>query len=208
MRAAAFEELSKLVLRARELAEADRQPYWTRNAVIHVRQSHLIDLLQKHPTLGVVDDSGLSGGRVRVVDPDGGAPLLLKPSGSVGRPSRTVVAGCIQPQLPGLHSRSDRLEDAVSRAVGSQQQLGTESTDNPERLLAYELIGETDMAFHLGRCRRVEFLGGVEDRVEGDLKKVWDSRDHHSSDGFDQEEGEDWIDHLYAPAEQQEQAGG
>ena len=223
-----YEALRQMILRARQLTEQDSQPWWTRNARIHVRQSHLIRLLRKHPSLEVVEDAGLSGGRIRIVNPEDDAPLLLKSRQSVTSPpaiaaietqsqqakpptalersanAQPRTAG-IQYQLPGLEAGIGR-PDAQSQAGTSEPQRVVEEADEPDRLLTYEVTGETDVAFSLGTSRRVRYVGGTEDQVEGDLQDVWDSRTQRVHEGFDQAESEDWTEYLNDPGEPRERA--
>ena len=64
------------------------------------------------------------------------------------------------------------------------------------------------MVFAEGMSRRVRYLGGTSDHLEGDLTEVWDSREQPDSESFDQAEGDDWTEYLQDPVEGLEQESG
>ena len=202
-----FEELSRLILQARRLTNEARQPCWTVNAEVHVRQSHLMHLLRDHPTLRLVEGAGARGGRIEIVGPDG-VPLLLKPAASIKQPDNSAVK-VGQQQLPGLGAGTEEVEQVRSQKSAGQPHLpGVGLADEPRRLLAYDVLGDTDVVFYEGWCRRVKYLGWVEDQADGDLRLVSRAGDRHEDATFDQQDGDDWIAHLRDPGDERERARG
>ena len=226
MREADFKELAKQLLYAREFTELDRRSCWTPNAATHVRLSHLIDLLQRHPSFDVVSGGGLAGGRIRIVDPSDGSVLLLKPRGAITHPwsvdeseqaSLALDRGSDLPgdplsqavaqlRLPGLDWDVVLPGVAASQAHDGSRHGGEAS--EPEPVLVYDVIDDDNVVFAEGMSRRVRYLGGTVDRLVGYLTDVWDSREQSSPGSFDQAEGDDWTEYLQDPVEGLEQESG
>lgn len=77
--------------------EQDHGWPWNRNTNIHYRQSAIRAALRRHPVLAVVEDRYADWGRIKVVDPEGGPPFLLKPRTSLLEPDSGI-----QQRLPGF----------------------------------------------------------------------------------------------------------
>ena len=107
-------------------------------------------------------------GRVKVVDPSGGPPLLLKPLVSLLGPSPADPDAGVQQNFFGSPAG--------------------------ELLIAYELSGEA-RALYEGKCRRVQRNGRTEFQIVGELRRVW-SDGEAKPVVFDQEEESDWMAYL------------
>lgn len=157
--------LDKTALSSTEFSQEHGCPL-THNARIHYRQSVIVALLRGHRLLGVVEDRYVEWGRVKVVDPEGGSPFLLKPRAALLEPDTDRG---VQQHLPGISAG--------------------------DALLAYELSGES-VTLYVGKYRQVRQRNGkVDYQIVGELRAVWTDRDTEPV-VFDQEEGNDWTAHL------------
>ncbi len=169
----ALAELIQRSLDENELASIDFiQEYGsprTRNSEIHDRQSIIRALLRRHPVLAVVEDEAAEGGQVKIIDPSGGSPLLLKPLTSLVGPSPANPDAGLQQDFFGIPAG--------------------------EPLIAYELSGKTK-ALYKGEYRRIQKNGRAEFQVVGELRRVW-SDGGAEPVVFDQDEDNDWMSYLY-----------
>ena len=143
---------------------------WTRNTKIHYRQSIIISLLRSHAVLDVVEDRYVAWGRVKIVDPSGSLPFLLKPRASLLYPPASTDAAA-QQQIPGI------------------------GPPDGEPLLAYELYGEI-CKLHEGICRQIRKNERIRYQIVGELRLVWTGGEADQVSRFDQEDDTDWTEYL------------
>jgi len=152
--------------------EQDHGYPWTHNTRIHYRQSTIIALLRGHEVLDVVEDLYVAWGRIKIVDPEGGPPLLLKPRASL----LDAVASndtATQPHIPGI------------------------GPPPGEPLLAYDLH-EKSFVLYEGSCRSIRRREKTHYQIVGELIPVWKEDDADHSGHFDQEGDTDWTGYLDA----------
>ena len=153
--------------------EQDHGSPWTRNTRIHYRQSTVIAFLRGHEFLDVVEDLYVAWGRIKIVDPEGGPPLLLKP-------------------------RASLLDPVASTDTATQQHIPGIGPPTGERLLAYEIY-ENIFILYEGLCRAIRKKEKTHYQIVGQMQPVWKGED---ADHFDQEEDTDWTGYLDARNEE------
>lgn len=161
--------------------EEDHGFSWTVNARVCYRQAVIRAKLEKHPRLGVVKDRASDFGCIRVQPPNGSAPFLLKPYGSL-RPSADPEYGDQRPFF------SDRVLEGLLSGV--------------EPVVAWHREGDT-LVFHEGLCKGVQEDGRTRYELVSDLRRVWAGVD---DDPFDQgDDTDDWLEEL--DEDQEDEAG-
>ena len=140
---------------------------WIRNARVAIRQSVLAARLREHPTLGVDENGGVEGGRIKVTGL-GESPMLLKPVTSLVWPLNSSAAA-LQTHFPGMEPPEG------------------------EPLLAYKFEDRT-VTLYEGACRQVDNRGWSEFEVVGELRPVWSG---DGIVEFDQGSDYGWTDDLF-----------
>ena len=181
--------LAEVIRQAIARMETEDPGYWIGNARTGVRQSNIIESLRNDDVLGVVEDSAVGRGRVRVLFPGQAKPRLLKPRGAV------IVESADQDTqpLPGMGNAAKSRDRPLE---------GIEwPPPDTEPLITYEIDDCGRVRLHEGRCLVVHKAGHDEFLAVGLLRCVYDDAEA-DVETFQQDEDADWTDHLGGEAKE------